>query len=71
MAYSTMSDYGNAANRSTLRKYIHQLEELGRVEVVSSNVIDLTRSEVEGRAHHKPNIYRIKKALTKTPTKKF
>lgn len=70
MAYSTMSDYGNAANRSTLRKYIHQLEELGRVKVVSSNIVDPIRSEVEGRAHHKPNVYRIKKSFNQTPDQK-
>ena len=70
MAYSTMTGYGNTGQRSTLRKYIHQLEELGRIEVVASNVVDPIRSEIEGRAHHKPNVYRIKKSFNQTSSQK-
>lgn len=70
MAYSTMSGYGNTGQRSTLRKYIHQLEELGRIEVVSSNIVDPIRSEVKGRAHHKPNVYRIKKSFNQNSGEK-
>lgn len=70
MAYSTMADYGNPANRSTLRKYIHQLEELGRIGVVASNVIDPIRSEVEGYSYKKPNVYHIKKSFNQNSRQK-
>ena len=66
MAYSTMTDYGNTANRSALRNYLHQLEELGRISVVASNVIDPIRSEVEGYSYKKPNVYNIKKSFNQT-----
>lgn len=70
MAYSTMADYGNTANRSTLRKYIHQLEELGRIGVVASNVVDPIRSEVEGYSYKKPNVYSIKKSFNQNSRQK-
>lgn len=66
MAYSTMSGYGNTGERSTLRKYIHQLEGLGRIDVVSSNIVDPIRSEVKGYSYKKPNVYRIKKSFNQT-----
>lgn len=70
MAYSTMTNYGNTGQRSTLRKYIYQLEELGRVGIVSSNVIDPIRSEVEGYSYKKPNVYRIKKSFNQNSDQK-
>lgn len=70
MAYSTMTDYGNTANRSVLRNYIHQLEELGRIGVVASNVIDPIRSEVEGYSYKKPNVYNIKKSFNQNSDQK-
>lgn len=70
MAYSTMTDYGNTANRSALRNYIHQLEELGRIGVVASNVIDPIRSEVEGYSYKKPNVYNIKKSFNQNSDQK-
>lgn len=70
MAYSIMTNYGNAKDRSVLRKYISKLEELGRVEVVLSNEIDTMRSEIEGYTISKTNVYRIKKSFNQTSDKK-
>lgn len=72
MAYSVMSNYGNAKDRGTLRKYIHKLEQMGYIEVVASNQIDPIRSEVEGKEIKKPNVYKIKhkKSLNQNPRQK-
>lgn len=61
MAYSVMTNYGNARQRSTLRKNISELEHLGRIEVIQSGVKDHVRSEAEGRGISKTNVYKIKK----------
>lgn len=61
MAYSVMTNYGNARQRSTLRKNINELEHLGRIEVIQSGVKDHVRSEAEGRGISKTNVYKIKK----------
>lgn len=70
MAYSTMSDYGNTTQRDTLRKYIDELEQQGRIKVVSRYEIDPIRSEVEGHIISKTNIYEIKKSFDKTSEQK-
>lgn len=70
MAYSVMTNYGNAKDRAMLRKYISKLEELERVEVVQSNEIDAMRSEIEGYTISKTNVYRIKKSFNQTSDKK-
>ncbi len=70
MAYSVMQNYGNPANRGTLRKYINKLEQLERIKVVKSGVVDKVRTDVEGHVVHKANIYSIKKSFNQTPDEK-
>ena len=59
-SYSTLTKMGNAQDRTNLKKYIDELEKLGLIEVVSSNVIDEVRSKAEGRVISKPNKYKVK-----------
>ena len=58
-SYSTLTKMGNAQDRTTLKKYMQELEKLGLLEIVSSNVIDEVRSKAEGRVISKPNQYRV------------
>ena len=61
MTYKTMTAMGSTNNRTNLIKYIKQLGDLGKVDVVARNVFDKERSIAEGRAICKPNVYKIKK----------
>lgn len=70
MAYSVMTNYGNTTDRGRLRKHIKNLEIAERVEVVESGIIDPVRSEIEGEAFHKANVYRIKKSFNHNPDEK-
>ena len=58
-SYSTLTKMGNADRRTTLKKYMQELEQLGLLEIVSSNVIDTVRTKAEGRVISKPNKYRV------------
>ena len=58
-SYSTLIKMGNTNRRTALKKYIDELEKLGLVEIVSSNVVDTVRTKAEGRVISKPNKYRV------------
>lgn len=58
-SYSTLIKMGNADRTGTLKKYMQELEQLGLLEIVSSNVIDTVRTKAEGRVISKPNKYRV------------
>lgn len=58
-SYSTLIKMGNVDKTGTLKKYMQELEKLGLLEIVSSNVIDTVRSKAEGRPMSKPNQYRV------------
>lgn len=58
-SYSTLIKMGNADRTGTLKKYMQELEKLGLLEIVSSNVIDTVRSKAEKQIIKKPNQYRV------------
>ena len=58
-SYSTLIKMGNTNRRTALKKYIDELEKLGLVEIVSSNVVDEVRSKAEKQVIKKPNKYRV------------
>lgn len=58
-SYSTLIKMGNTNRRTALKKYIDELEKLGLVEIVSSNVVDTVRTKAEGRVISKPNKYKV------------
>ena len=58
-SYSTLIKMGNVDKNGTLKKYMQELEQLGLLEIVSSNVIDTVRTKAEGRVISKPNKYRV------------
>lgn len=70
MAYSVMQNYGNTANRNTLKRYIDELERLGRIKIEQRRKVDTIRSEVEGHAIYKANVYSIKKDFNQNPDEK-
>ena len=57
--YSTLIKMGNVDKNGTLKKYMQELEQLGLLEIVSSNVIDTVRSKAEKQIIKKPNQYRV------------
>lgn len=71
MAYSTMSNMNNAKDRKTLAININELEKINRISIVERNKLDKPRSKATGEFIKKPNVYRIKKALTKPPDKRL
>ena len=58
-SYSTLIKMGNADRTGTLKKYMQELEKLGLLEIVSSNVIDTVRSKAEKQIIKKPNQYKV------------
>lgn len=58
-SYSTLIKMGNVDKNGTLKKYMQELEKLGLLEIVSSNVIDTVRTKAEGRVISKPNKYKV------------
>ena len=58
-SYSTLIKMGNVDKTGTLKKYMQELEKLGLLEIVSSNVIDTVRTKAEGKVISKPNKYRV------------
>ena len=58
-SYSTLIKMGNADRTGTLKKYMQELEKLGLLEIVSSNVIDTVRTKAEKQIIKKPNQYRV------------
>lgn len=58
-SYSTLIKMGNADRTGTLKKYMQELEQLGLLEIVSSNVIDTVRTKAEKQIIKKPNQYRV------------
>ncbi|MCY7731785.1 helix-turn-helix domain-containing protein [Aerococcus urinaeequi] len=58
-SYSTLIKMGNVDKNGTLKKYMQELEQLGLLEIVSSNVIDTVRTKAEGKVISKPNKYRV------------
>ena len=58
-SYSTLIKMGNADRTGTLKKYMQELEQLGLLEIVSSNVIDTVRSKAEKQVIKKPNQYKV------------
>ena len=58
-SYSTLIKMGNVDKNGTLKKYMQELEQLGLLEIVSSNVIDTVRSKAENQVIKKPNQYKV------------
>ena len=58
-SYSTLIKMGNADRTGTLKKYMEELEKLGLLEIVSSNVIDTVRTKAEKQIIKKPNQYKV------------
>lgn len=58
-SYSTLIKMGNVDKNGTLKKYMQELEQLGLLEIVSSNVIDTVRSKAEKQIIKKPNQYKV------------
>ena len=58
-SYSTLIKMGNVDKNGTLKKYMQELEQLGLLEIVSSNVIDTVRTKAEKQIIKKPNQYRV------------
>lgn len=58
-SYSTLVKMGNVDKNGTLKKYMEELEQLGLLEIVSSNVIDEVRSKAENQVIKKPNQYKV------------
>ena len=58
-SYSTLIKMGNADRTGTLKKYMQELEKLGLLEIVSSNVIDTVRTKAEKQIIKKPNQYKV------------
>ena len=58
-SYSTLVKMGNVDKNGTLKKYMEELEQLGLLEIVSSNVIDTVRTKAEKQIIKKPNQYKV------------
>ena len=65
-SYSTLIKMGNADRTGTLKKYMEELEKLGLLEIVSSNVIDTVRTKAEKQIIKKPNQYKVHFAESET-----
>ncbi|QXU96439.1 hypothetical protein KFV54_13310 (plasmid) [Staphylococcus epidermidis] len=63
MAYSVMINYGNNSNRSKLKRYLEELQQLNRISIEENHVIDPVMSEIKVTYLVKTNVYSIKKKL--------
>lgn len=59
LAYSVMQRMGATENRSRIKQYIDELEQMGKIQVESRNVIDLYLSRINNQVIKKPNIYKV------------
>ncbi|QXU78857.1 hypothetical protein KFV55_13335 (plasmid) [Staphylococcus epidermidis] len=58
-----MINYGNNSNRSKLKRYLEELQQLNRISIEENHVIDPVMSEIKGHLFSKTNVYSIKKSF--------
>ncbi|QXU91398.1 hypothetical protein [Staphylococcus epidermidis] len=49
-----MINYGNNSNRSKLKRYLEELQQLNRISIEENHVIDPVMSEIKGHLFSKP-----------------